>query len=71
MFGHECPNCGMLEFACVCVPWCWKHDRQRPCEPCEKEPKAPEPAVYPETMVAIIIVGALAILGMLYCVLKV
>lgn len=36
MFGYECSNCGMLEWACVCVPWCFKHDRR------DIEPRCPD-----------------------------
>jgi hypothetical protein len=25
----DCPNCGMMPFACVCVPWCDDHDLPR------------------------------------------
>jgi len=35
---YECPNCGMLPFACVCVPWCYKHNRRDydpRCRECE------------------------------------
>jgi hypothetical protein len=42
---NECPNCGMLPFACVCIPWCYKHDRQDydpRCQECEREREAVE-----------------------------
>lgn len=43
MFGHECANCGMLEWACVCVPWCFKHNRRDydpRCTACAEEHRA-------------------------------
>ena len=40
MMGNECINCGMLPFACGCVPWCFKHDRKDPCKTCEVERSA-------------------------------
>lgn len=32
-----CLNCGELWHDCICVPWCWKHDRLAPCAACESE----------------------------------
>ena len=52
---YECPNCGMLPFACVCVPWCWRHDRPRPCKPCEMDPE-------PESAVGWIVTGVVILL---------
>jgi hypothetical protein len=37
---YECFNCGMLPDACVCIPWCYKHDRrdiEPRCQPCVVE----------------------------------
>lgn len=36
---YECHNCGMLPFACVCVPWCHEHNRLNdpPCHECAVE----------------------------------
>lgn len=35
---NECPNCGMLPWACVCIPWCYRHDVAQPCRACETDP---------------------------------
>lgn len=35
---YECPKCGMLPFACVCIPWCFEHDRMSPCPDCAQRP---------------------------------
>jgi len=48
--GSECPRCGMLAFACCCIPWCWEHDCQRPCCECAKKPV---PVINPETWVVL------------------
>ena len=31
---YDCPNCGMMPFACVCIPWCHEHDVAQPCKRC-------------------------------------
>lgn len=33
---YDCPNCGLLPFACVCVEWCYDHDvAQQLCKRCQ------------------------------------
>lgn len=49
---YECPNCGMLPYACVCVPWCSRHDRPEPCAACKTDP-APDKDELDPLLVAI------------------
>lgn len=31
-----CLNCGESWEYCICIPWCYEHDRARPCAPCAR-----------------------------------
>ncbi len=39
-YGTECMNCGNYEWACICTPWCYSHDCERPCVECNLADKA-------------------------------
>ena len=54
---YDCPNCGMMPFACVCVPWCDDHGGPR--EICACPEKRYEPNV-PFVVMAVVVLATIA-----------